>query len=88
MSRSKWKGPYINEKMLINLNTHNLNLQKNYKIFNKSFIIIPKFIGLTFNIYNGKNFSKLKITEEMLGHKLGEFILTRKKFNFKKKKRI
>jgi small subunit ribosomal protein S19 len=82
MKRSKWKGPYINEKILFDL-----NFKKNYKILNKNFIIIPKFIGLTFNVYNGKNFSKLIITEEMLGHKLGEFISTRKKFSFKKKKK-
>lgn len=48
--------------------------------------IIPKFLGLTFKIHNGKNFEELNVTDNMIGHKFGEFIFTRKKFSFKKKK--
>ena len=56
------------------------------KTISRQSVIIPKFIGYTVQIHNGKTFSKLKITEDMVGHKLGEFAPTRKRFNFKKKK--
>ena len=48
--------------------------------------IIPCFVGLSLNVHNGKNFSKINITENMIGKKLGEFVPTRSKFSFKKKK--
>jgi len=51
----------------------------------KSSTILPKFIGLTLWVYNGKTFTMIKVIDEMIGHKLGEFILTRKKFSYKKK---
>ena len=88
MSRAKWKGPYV-EKNLIKtfFNKKKLN---NYTIevttTSRSSTIIPNFIGSFFNIYNGKTFSKVQITENMIGRKLGEFSPTRKKFSFKKKK--
>jgi len=44
-------------------------------------------MGLTFQIYNGKTFITIKIIDEMIGHKLGEFISTRKQFSYKKKKK-
>lgn len=87
MSRAKWKGPFINT---INLNE--LKLIKKQEHFKKNFIIsrnseiIPSFIGLTFNIYNGKVYSELTVNEHMVGHKFGEFSFTRAKFSFKKKK--
>jgi ribosomal protein S19 len=56
------------------------------KTSSKNSIIVPKFIGLKLQIYNGKTFINLKIIEEMLHHKLGEFITTRKQFSYKKKK--
>jgi len=48
-------------------------------------IILPKFVGITFKIYNGKIFSNLTISDEMIGHKFGEFVPTKKKNSFKKK---
>jgi ribosomal protein S19 len=51
----------------------------------KNSVILPKLIGLTLQIYNGKTFTVIKIIEEMVGHKLGEFITTRKQFSYKKK---
>ena len=79
MSRAKWKGPSITLQLLD---------IKNNEIVTKSrgITIIPKFIGLDFKIYNGKTYTQLSITEKMVGHKLGEFSPTRKKFSFKKKK--
>jgi small subunit ribosomal protein S19 len=87
MSRSKWKGPFINPKNLTELNLIKKqdNLKKN-AIISRNSEVIPSFIGLTFNIYNGKNYSEVTVNENMLGHKFGEFSFTRAKFSFKKKK--
>lgn len=77
MSRSKWKGPYINKNLF--------NNQFEIKTTSRSSEIIPTFVGQTFLIHNGKTFTKILVTEEMVGHKLGEFVFSRKKFFFKKK---
>ena len=79
MSRSKWKGPYVKKSVLINNNK--------LKFKDRKFVILPKFIGSNLNIYNGKKFSKLLVLEEMVGHKVGELVMTRKSFTFKKKKK-
>jgi small subunit ribosomal protein S19 len=86
MSRAKWKGPFVPNELLDKLGSIS-SFDKNEITtdFRKS-TIVPQFIGLTFNIHNGKTFSKVKITEEMVGRKLGEFSPTRKRFSFKKKK--
>ena len=52
----------------------------------KNSIILPSFVELTFRVYNGKVFAIVKIINEMVGHKLGEFVSTRKQFSYKKKK--
>jgi small subunit ribosomal protein S19 len=82
MSRSKWKGPYVNTEILENLikseKTESLVASRNSKI-------IPKFLNLTFKVYNGKSFTELVVTKEMINHKFGEFVFTRSKFVFKKK---
>ena len=75
MSRSKWKGSFIDNKYFIN----NITLPRNIEI-------LPNLIGLTVNVYNGKNMTNIKITENMVGHKLGSFAFTRSKYTFKKKK--
>ncbi len=82
MSRSKWKGPYINPKQLKEINS--IKKQHAYPISRNS-EIIPKFLGLTFKIHNGKDYAELAITDSMIGHKFGEFVFTRAKFSFKKK---
>lgn len=48
---------------------------------------MPKFVGITLQVYNGKTFTTIKIIEEMINYKLGEFINTRKQFSYKKKKK-
>jgi len=60
--------------------------KKNIKTMSKNSMILPKFIGFTLRVYNGKTFAVLKIIDEMVGHKLGEFVSTRKQFSYKKKK--
>jgi ribosomal protein S19 len=85
MSRSKWKGPFVNTKLFKDVN--NKKSKKNVRTLFRHSEITPSFIGLVFEIYNGKSFSKIEIIEDMVGFKLGEFSPTRKKFSFKKKKK-
>jgi small subunit ribosomal protein S19 len=73
MTRAKWKGPYVDFK-------------KQTIIVSRNSKIIPKFVGKTVKVHNGKKYSNLIITQDMLNHKFGEFFLTRAKFSFKKKK--
>ena len=83
MSRSKWKGPFLNTKILQNLQ----NNTKKLNIATRNSEIVPNFVGLSFNVPNGKTFTKLTITNDMVGHKFGEFSPTRKKYTFKKSKK-
>lgn len=85
MSRAKWKGPYVDSKLLTTINQNN-DYSTELFTTSRSSVIIPSFVGRTFNIHNGKVFLKIKVDERMLGKKLGEFVPTRKKFSFKKKK--
>lgn len=73
MTRSLWKGPFCEI------------LNKQEKIWSRRSTILPQFIGKQFLIHNGKSFISLNVTEEMVGHKLGEFASTRKKPIHKKK---
>lgn len=86
MTRSKWKGPFVSKKLLDQLKLKTPNNFREIFTFERSTVIVPKLLGLTINVHNGKNFTKLHIKEAMLGKKLGEFSPTRKKFTFKKKK--
>ena len=85
MSRSKWKGPYIDSQFLKTRYTK----KKQYEnlFISRNSQILPKFLGLTFNVYNGKKYINLTITENMIGHKFGEFSFTHANFVFKKKKK-
>jgi ribosomal protein S19 len=85
MSRSKWKGPFVNTKLFKDV--HNKKPKNNIRTLSRHSEITPRFIGLVFEVYNGKSFSKIEITEDMVGFKLGEFSPTRRKFSFKKKKK-
>ena len=78
MSRSKWKNPYTKQ--------FGKNKRKKILTIKRSYEITPHIIGKTFKVHNGKIFTKLTTTEEMIGHKIGEFIPTRVKFTFKKSK--
>lgn len=82
MSRSKWKGSYVN---LDFIKQRNLNDPQKAYMISRSSEIVPAFLGLTFNVYNGKNYVEIIVTDEMIGYKFGEFSYTRSKFAFKKK---
>lgn len=81
MTRSKWKGPYT---ALKNFKTNNIKTPLN-SILPRNVEITPKLIGLTFKIHNGKEYQEIIVTDDMIGHKFGEFVFTRGKFSFKKK---
>jgi small subunit ribosomal protein S19 len=78
MTRSLWKGPFSE--------IQNHKEFKN-KIWSRRSVILPKFLGKSFLIYNGQHYIPLKISEEMIGHKFGEFSSTRKKPYHKKKQK-
>jgi ribosomal protein S19 len=73
----------INKKLFL---INELLLTTSEEIITKSrnIVILPKYLGKTVQIHNGKNFTKVSIVKEMIGHKLGEFARTRKTFKFKK----
>ena len=78
MKRSKWKGPFV-QKINV-LNEKMLELPRYFEI-------TLNMVGKTCNVYSGKEWLQLLLVEEMVGYKLGEFVSTRKKFVFKKKKK-
>ena len=83
MGRSKWKGPYIAEKSLQTFKESKKSYVKT--IISRNTEILPQFLEKTFDVYNGKKFTEVLVTEEMIGHKFGELCATRKRFLFKKK---
>jgi small subunit ribosomal protein S19 len=82
MSRSKWKSLFAG-----------LNSSKSVKRVNRSsqmgrnLKITPFYLGQTFKIHNGKGFVKLQVTDGMIGHKFGEFVFTRAKYEYKRRKK-
>ena len=81
MKRSKWKGPFLS----INFSLNKTETDKKSLILNRNSLILPKFIGKFCLIHNGKKYIRIKVTDEMIGFKFGEFAPTRTKFSYKKK---
>jgi small subunit ribosomal protein S19 len=78
MARSLKKGPFIDSRLLSKVNTMNRSGERRViKTWRRGCTIPPEFVGHTFAIHNGKNFVPVYITENMVGHKLGEFAPTR-----------
>lgn len=78
MARSLKKGPYVDEKLLKKvLEVKSSKASKVIKTWSRRSTIVPEFVGLTFAVHNGKKFIPVFVTEEMVGHKLGEFSPTR-----------
>nr|YP_010619508.1 Ribosomal protein S19 [Xiphosiphonia pinnulata]WAX03521.1 Ribosomal protein S19 [Xiphosiphonia pinnulata] len=78
MSRSILKGPYIEFKLLKKIEQlNNSNKKDTIKTWSRSSTIIPNMIGHTIAVYNGKQHFPVFISEQMIGHKLGEFVPTR-----------
>ena len=79
MARSLKKGPYVEESLLKKVQTLNSENKKTVvKTWSRRSTIYPDFVGHTIAVHNGKDFIPVYVTEEMVGHKLGEFALTRK----------
>ena len=78
MTRSIWKGPFVHPSLLKKIDKiKDKTNQKPIKTWSRDSTIIPDFVGLSFLIHNGKSFIPITISEEMVGHKLGEFSPTR-----------
>ena len=79
MARSLKKGPYVFDRLLKKVQTLNETGKKEVvKTYSRRATIFPDFVGHTIAVHNGKEFIPVYITEDMVGHKLGEFALTRK----------
>jgi len=78
MGRSLKKGPYVDERLLDKVaKQQRTNSREPLKTWSRDCTVVPDFIGHTFLVHNGRQFLKLFVTEDMVGHKLGEFSPTR-----------
>jgi small subunit ribosomal protein S19 len=78
MPRSLKKGPYVDEKLFRKAELLNQqNKHETIRTWARGCTIVPEFVGHTFQVYNGKVFQNVFVTEDMVGHKLGEFSMTR-----------
>lgn len=78
MARSLKKGPYIDQKLLKKISKIKKGDKAIIKTWSRACIICPEMVGFTFGVHNGKEFVPVYITEDMVGHKLGEFSATTK----------
>jgi len=83
MARAKWKGPYVDPTLLNNVNS--FDLKSEIQTTSRNSEILPNFVDKTFKIHTGNSYTTVLVSDEMIGHKFGEFAFTRKRFIFKKK---
>ncbi len=78
MSRSQKKGPFVDEKLFGKVQKQSAAGSKEpIKTWARACTVVPEFVGYTFMVHNGRQHMKVFITEDMVGHKLGEFAATR-----------
>jgi len=78
MARSVWKGPFVDGYLLKKAEKAQASGRNDViKIWSRRSTILPQFVGLTFGVYNGKKFIPVSVSEDMVGHKFGEFAPTR-----------
>ena len=78
MARAVWKGPFVEESIIKKVEKQkNETNRKPIKTWSRKSTIIPDFVGTSFLIYNGKKFIPITVSEDMVGHKFGEFAPTR-----------
>ncbi len=78
MARSSWKGPFVDGYLLKKADVAQNSGRKDViKTWSRRSTILPQFVGLTFNVYNGRKFIPVSVNEDMVGMKLGEFAPTR-----------
>ena len=81
MSRAIWKGPFVDPSLLKKVEKQkNESGRKPIKTWSRKSTILPDFVGISFLIHNGKKFIPITVSEDMVGHKLGEFAPTRQFF--------
>nr|AGH24270.1 ribosomal protein S19 [Reclinomonas americana ATCC 50633]AGH24404.1 ribosomal protein S19 [Reclinomonas americana ATCC 50284] len=86
MTRSIWKGPHVDSSLLSKIiKIKKIDSKKKINTWSRRSVVLPQFIGLSFNVYNGNRWVSVLVTEDMIGHKLGEFAPTRKVVKHKKK---
>lgn len=78
MPRSLKKGPFVDPKLLKKISKFKSGAKTEIKTYSRDSMIIPEMVGLTIHVHQGKFFIPVKIREEMIGHRLGEFAPTRK----------
>jgi len=78
MSRSSKKGPYFDERLLAKVDRQPKGKTREpIKTWSRACTVVPEFVGVTFLVHNGKQYTRVYVTEDMVGHKLGEFAPTR-----------
>jgi small subunit ribosomal protein S19 len=77
----------LKKNKLFIINEQLIMKKVNLKTYNRNSIILPNFVGKIVQVHNGNTFIKITVIQEMIGHKLGEFVKTRKTFKFKSKKK-
>ncbi len=78
MTRSVWKGPFVERSLLKKVEAVRASGRKEViKTWSRRSTILPNMVGVTFGVYNGKKFIPVLVTDQMIGHKLGEFAPTR-----------
>ena len=78
MTRSVWKGPFVDVTLLKKAQVvSNTGKKEIIKTWSRKSTILPQFVGLTFGVYNGRKFIPVSVNENMVGHKFGEFSPTR-----------
>lgn len=81
MTRSVWKGPFVDRHLLKKVEAARSDSKNTViKTWSRRSTILPQFVGLTFGVHNGKKFIPVLVTDQMIGHKLGEFAPTRSYF--------
>ena len=78
MSRSLKKGPYVDERLLKKIEGKKPQESGVIKTWSRSCVIAPEMVGFIFGVHNGKDHIEVLVSEDMVGHRLGEFSLTRK----------
>jgi len=78
MTRSLKKGPYVDQRLIKKIQNRKAGDRSVIKTWSRASVISPEMIGFTFGVHNGKDFISVYVTEEMVGHRLGEFSQTRK----------
>ena len=78
MARAVWKGPFVEESLMKKVDKYKDDPKKiPIKTWSRKSTILPDFVGVAFQIYNGKKFIPITVSEDMVGHKFGEFAPTR-----------